>query len=529
MKMLTKIPGALAIYHFVEPNTKVFPAVFLQPTSTSLFQFELGKLKNAMPLSAAIFKSEEKNPVPQCPPRLDVQTLQPVLWSRMPSSFLKVGTERVSERHGWAVQCLEPLQMMALHIPEENRYWGSPWRKGRLGTRERCVDILELCEQEDLMRFHHHTLRLYSAVCALGNSRVAYALCGHVDLSQLFYTIDNKYLPGLLRSGFYDLLISIHLASAKERKLMMKNEYIIPITSTTRKICLYPDESKRHGLPGVGLRTCLKPGFRFSTPCCVMTSEEQQKQSPEIPLEILKTKALSMLTEAVQCSGAHIRDPVGGSVEFQFVPVLKLIGTLLVMGEFDDDDVRQILLLIDPSVFGERGGETEEGAEKEEVTQVEEKAVEAGEKASKEAPAKGLLQTRLPESVKLQANQKFRYNELMQALNMSAALTARKTREFRSPPQEQINMLLNFQLGENCPCPSEIREELYDFHEDLLIHCGVPLEEEEEEEEDASWTRKLWALVHRIGGPPRPDKERLTEEEGRSPGWMSPQGATEMD
>lgn len=29
----------------VEPNTRVFPAVFLQPTSTSLFQFELGKLK----------------------------------------------------------------------------------------------------------------------------------------------------------------------------------------------------------------------------------------------------------------------------------------------------------------------------------------------------------------------------------------------------------------------------------------------------------------------------------------------------
>lgn len=39
---------------------------------------------------------------------------------------------------------------------------------------------------------------------------------------------------------------------------------------------------------------------------------------------------------------------------------------------------------------------------------------------------------------KLQTNQKFRYNELMQALNMSAALTARKTKEFRSPPQEQV-------------------------------------------------------------------------------------------
>nr|XP_040130259.1 ryanodine receptor 3 isoform X1 [Ictidomys tridecemlineatus] len=517
----------------VEPNTKVFPAVFLQPTSTSLFQFELGKLKNAMPLSAAIFKSEEKNPVPQCPPRLDVQTIQPVLWSRMPNSFLKVETERVSERHGWVVQCLEPLQMMALHIPEENR----------------CVDILELCEQEDLMQFHYHTLRLYSAVCALGNSRVAYALCSHVDLSQLFYTIDNKYLPGLLRSGFYDLLISIHLANAKERKLMMKNEYIIPITSTTRNIRLYPDESKRHGLPGVGLQTCLKPGFRFSTPCFVVTSEEHQKQSPEIPLEILKTKALSMLTEAVHCSGAHIRDPVGGSVEFQFVPVLKLIGTLLVMGVFDDDDVRQILLLIDPSVFGEHSGESEEGAEKEEVTQVEEKAVEAGEKTSKEPPIKGLLQTRLPESVKLQmcellsylcdcelqhrveaivafgdiyvsklqVNQKFRYDELMQALNMSAALTARKTKEFRSPPQEQINMLLNFQLGENCPCPEEIREELYDFHEDLLAHCGVPWEEEEEEDEDTTWAGKLCALVHKIRGPPKQEKEPPKEEEERCP------------
>ncbi|XP_072481377.1 ryanodine receptor 3 isoform X6 [Notamacropus eugenii] len=516
----------------VEPNTKVFPAVFLQPTSTSLFQFELGKLKSAMPLSAAIFKSEERNLVPQCPPRLDVQTIQPVLWSRMPDSFLKIEMERVSERHGWMVQCLEPLQMMALHIPEENR----------------CVDILELCEQEDLMRFHYHTLKLYSAVCALGNNRVAYALCSHVELSQLFYTIDNQYLPGLLRCGFYDLLISIHLAHAKERKLMMKNEFIIPITSTTRKIRLYPDESKRHGLPGVGLSTCLKPGFNFSTPCFIVTSEDRQKLSPEIPLEILKTKALSMLTEAVQCSGAHIRDPVGGSVEFQFVPVLKLIGTLLVMGVFDNDDVRQILLLIDPTVFGEC---TEQESMEKEVSQVEEKAVEAGEKATKntQAPARGLLQTRLPESVKLQmcellsyfcdcelrhrveaivafgdiyvsklqANQKSRYSELMQALNMSAALTARKTREFRSPPQEQLNMLLNFQLGENCPCPEEIREELYDFHDDLLIHCGIPLEEEKEEEEDTSWTGKLMALVHKIKGPPKPEKEQPMEEEEPCP------------
>lgn len=90
-------------------------------------------VQNAMPLSSAVFKSEHKNPVPQCPPRLDVQTINAVLWSRMPNTFLKVETARVNERHGWVVQCVEPLQMLAVHIPEENRY--STW----VAVLIRCV------------------------------------------------------------------------------------------------------------------------------------------------------------------------------------------------------------------------------------------------------------------------------------------------------------------------------------------------------------------------------------------------------
>lgn len=75
-----------------------------------------------MPISAAMFRSERKNPVPQCPPRLDVQMLTPVIWSRMPNNFLKPDVGKMSERLGWVVECVEPLIMMALHIPEENRY-----------------------------------------------------------------------------------------------------------------------------------------------------------------------------------------------------------------------------------------------------------------------------------------------------------------------------------------------------------------------------------------------------------------------
>ncbi len=192
---------------------------------------------------------------------------------------------------------------------------------------------------------------------------------------------------------------------------MMNNEFIIPVTDETRSIKLFPDESKRHSLPGVGLSTSLKPRVNFSPIGIINPKRHQHLYSPEIPLGTLKEKAISMLTEAVQGGVLHIRDPVGGSVEYQFVPILKLIGTLLIMGVLTSEEVRLILLLIDPNVFGElkeseevKGDEVAVAGEKEDVSKNEEKAVEAGEEETKESkpPAKGLLEKSLPESVKRQ-------------------------------------------------------------------------------------------------------------------------------
>uniref|UniRef100_A0A8C1VBL3 Ryanodine receptor 3 n=1 Tax=Cyprinus carpio TaxID=7962 RepID=A0A8C1VBL3_CYPCA len=485
----------------VEPNTKLFPAVFVQPTSPNLFQFEFPKIPDAMPLSSAIFKSLQRNPEPQCPPRLDVQTIVSVLWSRMPNTFLSVETARVSERHGWVVQCLEPLQMMAVHIPEENR----------------CIDIMELSENEDLRQFHYHTLKLFCALCALGNTRVAHALCSHLDQSQLLYTIDNQYLSGQLREGFYNVLISIHLETGKEAHLMMNNEFIIPVTDETRSIRLFPDDSKRHSLPGVGLSTSLTTRLNFTPPYFISPKRDQPLFSPQIPLGILKEKAISMLTEAVQGGGAHIRDPVGGSVEYQFVPILKLISTLLIMGALTSEEVRTILLLIDPTVFGDGKEEeeqmavVEQGAEKEEATSNEEKAVEAGEEESKEAKQspKGLLEKSLPESVKRQMCELLHYF-------CDCCVRLDDNREFRSPPQEQINMLLNFSAGDDCTCPEELQEELQSFHDDLRLHCGIPMEEEEEEQ-DTSLKGRLMSLVYKIKGRPQKTEEKPTEQEQAAP------------
>ncbi|XP_074978445.1 ryanodine receptor 1 isoform X5 [Caretta caretta] len=506
-------------FYQVEPNTKLFPAVFVLPTSQNVFQFELGKMKNIMPLSAAMFHSERKNPEPQCPPRLVIQMLTPVTWSRVPNEFLAVETARISDRHGWMVECSDPLVMMALHIPEESR----------------CIDILELSEQLALLTFQQHSLQLYCAVCALGNNRVAHALCSHVDESQLLYAIESPHLPGPLRSGYYGLLISMHLESAKRARLSMNNEFIVPMTDATKSIRLFPEGSRKPGLPGVGTSTCLRPPLHFAPPCFVSTSPERYQLSPALPLEALKLKALAMLTEAVQDGGQHSRDPVGGSVQFHFVPVLKLVSTLLIMGVFGDEDVRHILRMIEPAVFGEPAEEERGEAEKpeEEEEQGEKAGAKAGEEEA-EGLEEGLLQMKLPESVKLQmcnllqyfcdrelqhrveaiiafserymdrlqSNQRQRYGQLMQAFTMSAAETARRTREFRSPPQEQINMLLHFKHGadeEECLVPEDIRDELLDFHTDLLSHCGIEAEGgEEEEEEDMSLRRRLRTLVEKV-------------------------------
>uniref|UniRef100_A0A8C1M1U5 Ryanodine receptor 1a (skeletal) n=1 Tax=Cyprinus carpio TaxID=7962 RepID=A0A8C1M1U5_CYPCA len=542
-------------FYQVEPSTKLFPAVFCLPSSQNMLQVELGKLKNIMPISAAMFRSDHKNPVPQCPPRLDLQMLTPVIWSRMPNHFLAPETGRVSERQGWKVQCMDPLFMMALHIPEENR----------------CIDILELSERTDLMTFHYHTLKLYGSVCALGNNRVAHALCSHVDESQLFYAIENTYLPGPIRSGYYDLLISMHLESAKRNRLMTNKEFIVPMTDDTRSITLYSDAEKAHALPGVGLTTCLRPKLHFAPTGFVGTNADLYTLSPIIPLQMLKDHALSMLTEAVQDGGQAMRDPVGGSVEFHFVPILKLISTLLIMGVFDDDDVKHILKLIEPSVFTdgenpaeepEEGKEDEHAAEKmdrEKTTDREdEKETGAGEAEVKEEEdvGEGLLHMKLPESVKLQmctllqyfcdcelrhrveaiiafsdrfvnlvqTNQRHRYNELMQAFTMSAAETARKTREFRSPPQEQVYMLMSFKNSpeeEDCPVPEEVRNGLLTFHHDLLAHCGVHIEEEEQEEEvDTSLHGRLLRLVEKVKSLRKKPEAEPEPEEDKKPSTL---------
>nr|XP_043902413.1 ryanodine receptor 2-like [Solea senegalensis] len=514
----------MATFYQVEASTKLFPAVFVKPTTSSMFQFQLGCIKNVMPLSTGLLRSQSRNATPQCPPRIQVQHLTPVSWTRVPDCALQVLVDRPDEHHGWSVQCSEPLQVMTLHIPDENR----------------CVDILELSELDDLLKFHHHTLLLYCSLCTLGNTRVCHSLCSYVDQSQILHAIQNPNLPGPIRSAFYQLLTEVYLSSHTSACLMMNHEYIVPMTDQTRQVTLYPSPANGGQLPAcipsTSLSTSLKPQMHFSTPCFVTSDGIEAgdavkivyKDSPEIPLDILKCLTMEMLIEGVWAVDQGVRDPVGGSIELLLVPLIKLFYTLLVMGVFGNKDLGIVLSLIEPGVFS-IDAKTPEEEEEEEAIYANEIGWKNSNKTEYDTPSQGLLQMKLPEAVKLelchllsylcdsqvrhrveavvafsdtlvgqlQENQRYRYNQVMQALNMSAALTARKTKEFRSPPQEQINMLLNFredEQQEHCPCPVKIQQLLRDFHHLLSTHCGIELDSESEDEEDAEMPVKDWLL-----------------------------------
>uniref|UniRef100_A0A672JJC7 Ryanodine receptor 2b (cardiac) n=1 Tax=Salarias fasciatus TaxID=181472 RepID=A0A672JJC7_SALFA len=520
-------------FYQVEASTKLFPAVFVKPTTTNMFQFELGRIKNIMPLSSGLLRSQRRNASPQCPPRIQVQHLRPVSWTRVPECALKVLVDRPDERHGWRIQCSDPLQVMTLQIPDENR----------------SVDILELSELEDLLTFHRHTLLLYCSLAALGNTRVCHALCSYVDQSQVLHAIQSPRLPGPLRSAFYQLLIQVFLSSHTTACLMMNNEYVVPMTDQTREITLYPSPDIQEesylpeGIPSIGQSTSLKPRMHFSSPCFVRSGgvdgagsvEILCTDSPEIPLDILKNLTVEMLTAGVCAVSQEVRDPAGGNIELLLVPLLRLLYSLLVMGVFGDEDLCKVLKLLEPDVFSTNSETFEDDIEEEEEAVChDEKDLEEGNKGDDKL---GLLQMKLPEAVKLelcrllsylcdcqvrrrveavigfsdnfvgqlQENQRFRYNQVMEALNMSAALTARKTKEFRLPPKEQINMLLSFreeEQGEECPCPEEIQRLLQDFHHLLNTHCGVELDSDSEDEEDAEMSVKerLLGLMARVAG-----------------------------
>nr|AWV67093.1 ryanodine receptor [Mythimna separata] len=451
----------------MEPETKLFPAIFVEATSKEILQIELGRSTTSLPLSAAVLPTSDKHVIPQFPPRLKVQCLKPHQWARVPNQSLQVHALKLSDIRGWSMLCEDAVSMLALHIPEEDR----------------CIDILELIEMDKLLSFHSHTLTLYAALCYQSNYRAAHALCTHVDQKQLLYAIQSQYMSGPLRQGFYDLLIALHLESHATTMEACKNEFVIPLGPELK--CLYEDPDMGHSLRSLQTES-VRPQMKM-TDIAESITEISNLYSPYFPLEVVREFVMQALAEAVETNQVHNRDPVGGSNENLFLPLIKLVDRLLLVGMMRDEDVEKLLIMTNPETWDP-----------------------SFDKEGKDEHRKGLLHMKMAEGAKLQmcyllqhlndiqlrhrveaiiafahdfvgdlqADQLRRYTEIKQS-DLPSVVAAKKTREFRCPPREQMNAILSFKHLEesedkdNCPCGEELIARMNDFHESLMAHVSL--------------------------------------------------------
>lgn len=112
------VNGKETIHKFqVEPGTRLYPAVFVEPTTKEILQIELGRVRNSLPLSAAMFPSLGKHIEPRLPPRLRIQYLKPIRWSRVPNTNLKVHCLKMNNILGWSLLCEEIGKFFFKFIP----------------------------------------------------------------------------------------------------------------------------------------------------------------------------------------------------------------------------------------------------------------------------------------------------------------------------------------------------------------------------------------------------------------------------
>lgn len=196
---------------------------------------------------------------------------------------------------------------------------------------------------------------------------------------------------------------------------MMNHEYIVPMTAKPGDATLYPSsftgDNGGNGIANSSHGTSLKPQMHFSSLSFVRnysfegnyTAERNHGDSPEFPLDLLKSLTVQMLTEAVCALCQEVRDPVGGTIELLLVPLIKLAHSLLVMGVFEDEDLGKVLKLLDSGVsFTNSQSPMDE--EKEDESD-DEKEYSQSHHQEDDNHKIGLLQMKLPEAVKLEVRE----------------------------------------------------------------------------------------------------------------------------
>ncbi|KHN75295.1 Ryanodine receptor 44F [Toxocara canis] len=497
----------------LEPGAMLYPAAFVAPTSSEILQFELGRIKYTFPLSSAMFKSTRKSLIPFCPPRLTVEKLQPFHWARVPNECLRTTALKLSDVRGWSVLCDDPVRIMSIYVPE----------------KDMSYDILEIIEQPSCLTFHRQTLNLYCKLAAHGNQKVAHILCAHVDEDQIMYAVKSHYLSGPMRQGFHDFLIAVHLKTHVDARISAAHEYVVPLVKELRTRNVFAPNSEDRFPQIYGKSVSIRPVMVCNEVQTVFGRDDEMRLlSPQFNFAALKAHVMSALKSAIEHAVINCRDLIGGNDLNHFEPLFKLFNSLLVVGLIEDDDLKYVLKLIHPSAFDEN---YEPGTKQKGLTEVD---MAEGVKIQLVNILDNICDIQLRHRIEslvafcegfvgdLQQDQCARYMEIKQT-DMPPAEAARRTKEFRCPPKEQMFRLLKCKVAadnsvgiimdddvefDQCPMDESLQEQLREFCSLLVSKIGCAQEEINTDldliplEDENSWVDNLAQLVIKV--PPAP-------------------------
>uniref|UniRef100_A0A914BY34 Uncharacterized protein n=1 Tax=Acrobeloides nanus TaxID=290746 RepID=A0A914BY34_9BILA len=272
---------------------------------------------------------------------------------------------------------------------------------------------------------------------------------------------------------------------------------------------------------------------------------------PQLNFESLKNQIMAAFRLTTENAVMNCRDLIGGDNLNHFEPLLKLFDNLLVIGMikddemvelFDnllvigmikDDEMVEVLRLIHPAAFDEsyKPGTTTKGLAEIDLAE--------GVKLQLVNILDHICDIQLRHRIEsmvsftegfvgdLQQDQCQRYLDIKQS-DMPPAEAAKRTKEFRCPPKEQMFRLLKCKIKDDgsdvlldeeveydqCPMSESLQETMRDFCAMVVTKVGNKVQEEDKAgkiidvEEESSWVDSLAQLV--ISVPPAPEREDLS-------------------
>ena len=270
-----------------------------------------------------------------------------------------------------------------------------------------------------------------------------------------------------------------------------QNEYIIPMGAELKE--LYEEEGMSNAMKTLQYES-IRPQMHTSE--TTNSGDINTLGIPAFPLDVVREIVMEALHQATEVNQVHNRDPIGGSNQDLFVPLFKILDKLLMVGSLSNDDIERLLIMIHPETWDptfDRGGKDEHRKSILIMNIHEEVKLEICVLLHHLCDVQ--VRHRIEASVafaqgymgQLQVDQLRRYVEIKQS-DMPSAIAAKKTKEFRCPPRDQMNTILGFKTLddeelEDHPCIPSLREKMTDFHDGLMQVMSIGSLEEEDVEE----------------------------------------------